>query len=283
MRDRLIAWILPYVGETLAPILIPDQPVLSTLGGILGVIIAVLWARREGVLWWKALLVAGGAVLVALGMARVFWAIIHYDYILADPMIFLDPYKGGAVSFGALFGATVGGVLTARILKAPMWRLADTSFPASLVGIAFARVGCLMRACDYGVRSELPWAFRYPPTSSVWRRHLAEGWLGVADPLSDPVHPFPLYLSVWAIAVFLLVWLKPRLFGVHPGQRAMGAGILWLAGRFVIEFLRQAGNAPMVLGPINLGQALAVAGIVVFIGIHVSLGRRPAQEGTAAG
>lgn len=263
MRWRILEWANPLFGELWAALLFPDQPVLSAIGGVLAVLIAVLWGRREGLSWWRVALAGGAAALIGSGMARVFWAAISYEVVLADPWVLLDPNRGGAVSFGALAGAALGAALAAKLLKLPVWRLADVLLPPGFFGIAFSRLGCVMRACDYGPPSDLPWAIRYPVGSSVWRAHRHDGLISRIDTLSLPVHPFPLYLAAWCVAVFLLAWLRPRLFGDRPGQRALGFGLLWLLGRFTLEFLRAPGNAPPV-GPLNMGQALALLGIAVF-------------------
>ncbi len=280
MRGRILEWANAIFGETWAALLFPDQPVLSSLGGLLAVLIAMLWGRREGLSWWRVALAGGAAALVGSGMARVFWAITSYEAVLKEPYLLIDPYRGGATSFGALAGGALGAALAAWLLRLPLWRLADVMLPPGLFGIAFARVGCLMRGCDYGTPSDLPWSVRYPYRSSVWLHHYGEDWIERSDRLSLPVHPFPIYLAVWCVAVFLLAWRRPHLFGDRPGQRALGTGLLWLAGRFLLELLRQPGNAPQVVGPFNMGQALALLGIVVFALLYLRT-RRPEARGAA--
>ena len=69
-----------------------------------------------------------------------------------------------------------------------------------LVAIAFARVGCLMRSCDFGRVSDLPWAVQHPSGSQVWRVHRREGLINALDPLAASIHPFPIYLTLWGVA-----------------------------------------------------------------------------------
>ncbi len=289
MRYRLIDWAEPYIGETAASIIFPIQPVMGAVAGIICTLVAVWWARRIGLVWWKCLLAAGSAALVAQGVARVFWVITVFDKFLENPWILIDPYTGGQTSFGALTGAGIGAALALYAMRAPMLQYADVLAPSGLVGIAIARVGCLLRGCDYGTPSDLPWAVQYPELSSTYRKHLSLHLIDHDATLSAPVHPFPIYLALWCMTCFVLVYLKPNLFGSKPGQRAVGVGLLYLVGRFIWEFWRQPGNAPMVWGPLNAGHAFAGVSFVVLLGLFALVtryserldrprGRRPAAE-----
>ena len=265
MRYRILRWVGLDPGDFLGQIVVPDQPVLSTVGGICAVLLATIWAHREGLVWWKALLTGGACALMGALLGRVGWLLVDVEWarIAANPYLIIDPTRGGAISFGALLGAVIGAFGALRLLRADPWRYADVLAPPGLVGIAFARVGCIMRACCYGTPSDLPWSIRYPVESNVWRRHYELGLTQRTDELSLPVHPFALYLAAWGVACFLAVWFSPRLFGSAPGARALGIGIVWLTGRLVFEFLRHPGNAPMVVGPINTAQFFAVIAVVV--------------------
>jgi prolipoprotein diacylglyceryltransferase len=258
LRARLIEWLEPSVGEAWAQVLIPDQPALSALGGAVAVAVAALWGRREGLSWWRVALSGGAAALGAVVFSRVLWVVIEWERFVADPVLLVHPFRGGQVSFGALAGAGLGAALALWWLKLPVRRAADVMAPPGLFGIALARVGCLMRGCDFGTPSALPWSVRYPEGSTVYRLHLRHDLIEPGALLSAPVHPFPLYLAAWVVFCGALAMAAPRLFGERPGQRAVGTGLLYLAGRFCLEFFRQPGNAPMVWGALNMGHVMAL-------------------------
>ncbi len=280
MRARLIEWIEPYVGDWWSSILVLDQPALSTFGGLVAAAVAIRWAKRSGLVWWKAAAAVGGAAVFAVIFARVFWVLTALELVAREPTMIFNPMRGGQVSFGALAGAGVGAALTLYVLKEKIRPYADVLAPPGLFGIAMARVGCLMRCCDYGQVTEWPWAVRYPPGTAAFRRHVRMDWVDSADTLSLAVHPFPLYLGAWAALCGVIALMFPHLYGREPGQRAVGTGLLYLAGRFVLECWREHGNAPQVWGVLNMGHLLAVVMMALLMGLWVWLSRQPSVVGT---
>ncbi len=279
MRPRLMEWVEPWAGQW-SWLVVPDQPVLSAIGGVVAAVIAAAWGHRSGLVWWKTLVAAAAAAGVGAALARVFWVLTVFDQFLAEPFLLFDPFRGGQTSFGALTGAALGAALALKLLKAPTLRHADVLAPCGLLGIAFARVGCLMRGCDYGIPTDLAWGVRYPVASTVFRKHLNLGLVDPTDTLSHAVHPFPLYLAGWTTLCFLIALIFPHAFGKKPGQRAVGVGILYLVGRFCWEFLRQPGNAPMIVGPFNAGHLFAVLSLAVLAVIYALVSRLEDKEGT---
>ena len=104
MRYRILRWVGLDPGDFLGQIVVPDQPVLSTVGGICAVLLATIWAHREGLVWWKALLTGGACALMGALLGRVGWLLVDVEWarIAANPYLIIDPTRGGAISFGAL-------------------------------------------------------------------------------------------------------------------------------------------------------------------------------------
>jgi phosphatidylglycerol---prolipoprotein diacylglyceryl transferase len=104
---------------------------------------------------------------------------------------------GGLVFYGGLIGATLAGVLFARVKKLSLWKLADTVAPSIALGSAFGRIGCFMNGCCYGRECRLPWAVTFPPEATA-----AAG---------VPRHPTQIYDSLLNLAFyFFLAWLYRR-------------------------------------------------------------------------
>src|SRR3954466_2079714 len=98
--------------------------------------------------------------------ARLLWFI----NVLTDPttqssVSMLDLFKiwqGGLAAHG---GVTVGFLASwygCHKRKIPLLKWADVSAPSVVLGTSITRVGCLLFGCDYGKRSDVPWAIRFP-------------------------------------------------------------------------------------------------------------------------
>ncbi len=111
------------------------------------------------------------------------------------PEIFMVQH-GGLVFYGGLIGATLAGILYARLKKLPIWKVADVLAPSIALGYVFGRIGCLMNGCCYGRECHLPWAIHFPPGHATG---------GV------PVHPTQIYDSLLNLVFYcFLAWLYRR-------------------------------------------------------------------------
>jgi phosphatidylglycerol:prolipoprotein diacylglycerol transferase len=102
-------------------------------------------------------------------------------------------WKGGLVYYGGFVGATLAGVLYARIKALPLWKLADVVAPSIALGSVFGRIGCLLNGCCYGRECNLPWAIHFPPGHQTY---------------PHGVHPTQVYDSFLNLLLYVgLAWL----------------------------------------------------------------------------
>ena len=71
-------------------------------------------------------------------------------------------WRGGLVFYGGFIGATLAGILYARMKDLSLWKLADVVAPSIALGSVFGRIGCLLNGCCYGRECNLPWAIHFP-------------------------------------------------------------------------------------------------------------------------
>jgi len=110
-------------------------------------------------------------------------------------------------------------------------RWADVAAPAVVLGTAITRVGCLLFGCDFGARSDLPWAIRFPHGSPAWNHHAYE--LHLIDKnaaWSMPVHPTQIYESLVGLFLFALLMVLRR-YRRFSGQVFLG----WVLGYGVLR------------------------------------------------
>ena len=132
-------------------------------------------------------------------------------------------WGGGHSMVGALLGAALAAVLTAKVLKMPALRMLDMMVPALLMFIAFARVG--EQYTEMLGRSRAL-------VSEVWH----QGWLVAGD-------EYALYLKTYVLealcALILAIVLLPGLLrGRRDGDTLLSAMLLFGCTQVLWESLR---------------------------------------------
>lgn len=160
------------------------------------------------------------AVIGGLLGAKIHYLILHPD---AWPENMLS--GEGLVWFGGLFGAIAAVVVVTLVSKQRLAAIMDSGAIGVSLGYGIGRIGCLLRGCDYGQPTDLPWGMSFPrgvpPTP--------EGVL---------VHPTQIYESISAVVIFaLLTWvIAPRF--KREGPLMFAYAVLAGIERLLVEFIR---------------------------------------------
>jgi phosphatidylglycerol---prolipoprotein diacylglyceryl transferase len=187
--------------------------------------------------------------------------------------------RGGLVAYGGMIGGFLASWYGCHKRGIPLLKWADVSAPSVVLGTGITRIGCFLFGCDYGGRTSVPWAIRFPGPnplapqgSPAWQHHVHDLGLSQSAAWSYPIHPTQIYESLVGLALFgLLVWLRHhRRFS---GQVFLG----WVLGygimRPLIEIVRdddQRGN----VGPLSTSQFIGIVSVVLGIVLLIALYRR---------
>lgn len=245
---------------------------------------------------YTLLRVLGVAVFVTgvfLRLRRGRWPVTGWDVLLAVPFLQLGlllgaslevalPYLadylfrgtplppgwwGGQRALGALAGGVLAGYLVCRARRLPVGRCFDLFAVPLPLGIAVARIGCLLQGCCYGREADawpalvLPneyglWASRYPTQlADILANLLIFALLVVLERRAGQLPPHPPPSGR----------LSPRGRGEHtsPSGERPGEGegwpfdgvlfllfvALYYGQRFVFEFWRA--DSPLLVGPLS--------------------------------
>jgi phosphatidylglycerol---prolipoprotein diacylglyceryl transferase len=131
-------------------------------------------------------------------------------------------WNGGLVFYGGLIGASVAGVLYARMKHLALWKLADVLAPSIALGYVFGRIGCFLNGCCYGRACSLPWAVHFPPGHETY---------------PNGVHPTELYDSILSLFMYAgLAWLYRR--KKFDGQVFAAYLLCYAVTRSIVESFR---------------------------------------------
>ncbi len=167
----------------------------------------------------------GGHILYGITNIRFLPKVFQAESFLQGLKNFAVVF-GGMVFYGGLFGGLAAGAIAIKFKKLNGVIYVDAMAPLIPLFHAFARIGCFLGGCCYGIESEFGIIIRGNP---------------LVPELND-VRRFPVQLleSVCCFALFfLLEWLYKRLWekpGKIEGGGAKTEKIEWLRGKLILVY-----------------------------------------------
>jgi phosphatidylglycerol:prolipoprotein diacylglycerol transferase len=192
------------------------------------------------------------ALLGGILGARLFFAALHWQFFLHEPLALFALWQGGLVWYGGFVGGLLSAWWYARRHRLPLVFLADLFAPALALGHAIGRIGCFLNGCCYGAATD--------------------AWCGVSMPgAAERVYPTQLMESLGLFVIYIILrrLQTPARMSGQPG-RLFGIYLTaYGALRFVVEQYR--GDQVPVLAGLTLQQLVSIlvllAGIL-FIRFH---------------
>lgn len=249
---------------------------------IVGWFLAIRLAKDDGISANSAGALYMWTAVWSIVGARVLWFLTTPNIPLAElPMV----QRGGLVAYGGMIGGFLASWYGCHKRKIPLLQWGDVAAPSVVLGTGITRVGCLLFGCDYGARSDLPWAIRFPGPSEMaprgspaWQHHVQDLHLPQTAAWSYPVHPTQIYESLAGLFLFGLLMLirrRRRFSGQVFLGWVLGYGIL----RPLIETVRDDEDRglfslPLIHVSLSTSQIIAIVTVLLGIALLVHLIRR---------
>lgn len=264
-------------GHTVA---VGSYSTFMVLAWIAMVAVGTTLAARRGLSWRRALGVFGGALLAGVLGARVFDFVVTGRFWHLTLNYLLSPdFQAFALYGGFVFGA-LAAIAIARLLRLPVWRLADCAVPSLAIGIALMRTGCFLRGCCFGVPTKLPWGVTFPTGSPAWSQQLLSGKTGILGMAGGalPVHPTELYELGAALLLAAAVLLWRRHANPPDGAAFLVFAIAFTLFRIGNDFLRASEPGEVTIAWLTPAVYVAViAFALVMLGVRFAENRRHAR------
>lgn len=239
--------------------------IIITTGIILGTLLAMKIAQKEG-LDSEIILdfVLIDAVFAIIG-ARLYYVIFNFDYYWANPIQILNTRQGGIAIYGAVIVSIIVAVFYTRKRKVSFGKFADCAAYGLILGQIIGRYGNFVNKEAFGDYTNNIVAMRILKNEA--KLPISENVLNHVQTAFGAeyiqVHPTFLYESCWNIGI-LLIMLFYRKYKKGNGEifciYLIGYGI----GRFWIEGLRTDQLlVPIVQFPVS--QIVAILSIIMGI------------------
>ena len=247
--------------------------IIIGFGILVGILIAVLEAKRTGQNPEDYYDLAIYAVIFAIIGARIYYVVFSWDMYKDQLLSIFNIRQGGLAIYGGVIAAVITVIIFARIKKLSAPLLMDTAGLGLVAGQMIGRWGNFFNREAFGEYTDGLLAMRLPvdavrgsDITKMMREHM-ETVEGVSY---IQVHPTFLYESLWCllILVLLLVYRRHKKFN---GE----VFLLYLAGygfgRFWIERLR---TDQLLLPGIGFPVSQLLAGVLVVVSVGLIIYKR---------
>lgn len=241
----------------LGPLKINPWGTMAVIAIIAAVLVAVIRAKKYEIPPQRIRTALHYVILVVIAGfvgARLFWILEHFQFIREYPQELLNFGQGGLSWYGGLLFGFLIGFVCHKIGKLSLKVTLDILAPGIALGLFFARIGCFLKGCCFGVPTNVPWAVTFPtgsPASIVY-------WEDVK------VHPTQLYASFAALmSFFILLAIERRIRLKLQGLIFFSFLILYGLWRFIIEFFRYHDPNLYLWGWFTKGHAFSIIAIIL--------------------
>ena len=251
---------LKFFGHDFGTFTLHTYGVMLALAFFAGFCIALINARREGIPADRIFDIFFYIVISGLLGAKLLHLIVEWRHYSQNPgEILFALFRLGGVYYGGLILAIAVSFFFLWRWKLSIWAMSDYLAPGLALGLSIARWGCFFAGCCFGKACNLPWAIVY--TDKYTNQ-------SVGTPLGYKLHPAPIYESIAAFTIFviLMIVVRKRSF---DGETISLFLILNGIERFLIEFLRADERGYVFNGLLTTSQLVSLCiiplGIILFI------------------
>ncbi|HXX58990.1 MAG TPA: prolipoprotein diacylglyceryl transferase [Thermodesulfovibrionales bacterium] len=244
----------------IGPLTVHTYGAFVAAGFLLGLMLAVRQAKREGIPSERILDIGFYLLLSALVGSRLFFVALNAGHYLQHPLDVFKIWEGGLVFYGGLMLAVPVAIWYLKKYDLDRWKIADIFAPSLAIGHALGRLGCFFAGCCFGkTANALPWAVVFSDPECL-------ATTGV------PLHPTQLYESLGELLNFVIL-VTLRRHQSYRGQLFWTYLLLYSLLRFFVEFFRGDEVRGFIFSGISVSQGISMLTALLAIGMLKRLAR----------
>ena len=258
MRPVALAWL---ARHHVPGWVLPDYFMLAAIAVVVGALIALWLAERDGASRVHTARAIACAYVAALAGGYVFEAVRALPAAAAAGS-WTPVLHAGRAAYGGLLGGILAAAVYLAAAREPIAPFFDRVALGCGLTFALVRTGCFLAGCDYGLPTASAWGVRFPPGSLAALDHARRGFvpLGAA---SLTVHPTQLYEAVVGLVAGAASAIPlPR--GRRDGRAFATFLAVYAVGRFAVELLRGDRDRGSALG-LSTAQWVSVSLVVALV------------------
>jgi phosphatidylglycerol:prolipoprotein diacylglycerol transferase len=199
-----------------------SYPFMLYLGILSGLAAGILLASSLGLNPTRVYAAMLVLVLPAIAGSRLLFVAAHWRWYRDGRRHIWRSSEGGAALYGGLVASLLLSVPLMRVLTIPLGAFWDAATITILVGMIFAKVGCLLNGCCAGRPTASRVGLRLPDVYGVWRRRI-------------PSQILEAFLAILILLLVLVLWRK----GLFAGGIFLVCLTAYAAARWFLEAYRE--------------------------------------------
>ncbi len=247
----LVTLITQITGQT-----VNSYGLMLAIAFVIGVSLLLHNAKRLNIPEGPLLDICIWGVLLSIVGARLFYMLFEYQYqplgkalleppyaFFQNPTAFIDISSGGLVVYGGfLFGITFA-LIFIKIRRLPLGKVADLFAPVLAMGVGFARTGCNLAGCCWGLplSSDHPLALalsHFKAEAPVRQFYASQMNMAFESTYVWPAQIISALNGFILFAILLFIYYKYRDRFKFNGLLFLIFLMLYSVTRFLIEFIR---------------------------------------------
>lgn len=258
----------------LGPLPVHTFGVLMGLGFLVGILYSMRQARKWGLGPDDIFNLSFWIMVSGVGGARLFYILVDMvqkganSEFIEHPANLLKIWEGGLVWYGGMICAIPVVFFYTWRFRMPALRVADVLAPATFIGLAVGRFGCLMAGDDFGRPTKVWWAVTF---------HNPDALVYPSSLIGQPLHPTQLYMAAKSFFVGLLCHLVLKHWKKFDGQVFCVALLVYPVLRAIVEIYRgdtKRGIFPGTGGALTTSQGIGVLVFALGVVSWIALSKR---------
>lgn len=215
-----------------------SYPAMLYFGLVFGVVAGNLAAHRAGIDPVRTYIATIILIVPALAGARLLYVAAHWQMYRRDPRRIWNRREGGYIMYGGFPIALLLSVPLLAALHLPFGAFWDVASFTILIGMMFARIGCLLNGCCAGRPSSAWCTLSLPNAAGLWRKRI-------------PTQIFEAAIAALLLLFAMAVWHSMPFSGALFLFVTLG----YSGARFAMEFAREQEPTGSVFG---IAQVISV-------------------------
>ena len=271
-------------GIHIGSFFLPFYAIVVTSGFVLAYFVSLKEAKRTGQNEEDYLDFFLAMVIPSIIGARIYYIIFYPDRFIEEGKSFgktlldmINIRNGGLAIYGGLIAGTITGLIFSRVKKISLPLLGDTVTMGVLIGQILGRWGNFFNREAFGTFASSVFRMAIPVeyysnafynemvSTGIITSEMQEHTEMVKGITCITVHPTFLYEGLWNLLILAIIFFyrKKKKF---DGELAMIYVAGYGVGRFLVESLR---SDSLMLGPLKISQVVAVACVLVSVGVII--------------